>query len=218
MGITHLQYLHQIKHLMHHVHLDIEFLPSENEKTIVECYELKKTTHSVSVVDDTLEIKLQDRAKNWFIGINFDAPKMTVYLPKGEYATLSVNVTTSDIKIPDVFKFENIEAKLTTGDVKCSAAAGESIKIKATTGDIDLKNVTASKIDVSTTTGDITLDSCDAQELYLKTTTGDVNGSLLSSKVFVAKATTGDIDVPQTTTGGKCEIEVTTGDIKIVIK
>jgi hypothetical protein len=40
---------------------------------------------------------------------------------------------------------------------------------------------------------------------------------LLSDKVFVTKATTGDISVPNTTTGGKCEIKVTTGDIKIEI-
>lgn len=197
---------------------DIEFLPSENEKTIVECYELIKTYHSVRVVDDSLEIKLQDRAKNWFIGINFDTPKITVYIPKGEYAALTVEATTGDIKIPDAFQFNNIDVSITTGDVKCSASANENVKIKTTTGDIDLKNVIASKIAISATTGDISLYQCDADELYLKATTGDITGSLLSDKVFVAKSTTGDIDVPQSTTGGKCEIKVTTGDINIEIK
>ena len=86
------------------------------------------------------------------------------------------------------------------------------------TGDIDLKNVIASKINISATTGDISLYQCDADELYLKATTGDITGSLLSDKVFVAKSTTGDIDLPQSTTGGKCEIKVTTGDINIEIK
>ena len=189
---------------------DIEFLPSENEKTIVECYELKKTYHSVRVVDD--------RAKNWFIGINFDTPKITVYIPKGEYAALTVEATTGDIKIPDAFKFNNIDVSITTGDVKCSASANENVKIKTTTGDIDLENVIASKINISATTGDISLYQCDADELYLKATTGDITGSLLSGKVFVAKSTTGDIDVPQGTTGGKCEIKVTTGDINMKIK
>ena len=197
---------------------DIEFLPSENEKTIVECYEVKKSTHSVSVVDDTLKIELQYKTENWFIGINFDTPKIMVYMPKGEYGDLTLNATTGDAKIPDLFKFQSIAASITTGDVKCFASANENIKIKTTTGDIDLENVTATKIELSATTGDISLYKCDAGELYLKATTGDITGSLLTDKIFVTKATTGDISVPQTTTGGKCEIKVTTGDIKIKIE
>ena len=82
---------------------------------------------------------------------------------------------------------------------------------------IRLKDIITRVIEVKATTGDITLDKCDADELFLKATTGDVSGTLLSDKVFVAKATTGDISVPQSTTGGKCEIKVTTGDIKIKI-
>ena len=237
--------------------LDIEFLPSGNEKTIVECYELKKTYHSVSVVDDTLTITLEDKAKNWFIGINFDTPKIIVYMPRGEYSDLTVKATTGDVRVVKDFSFKNVEIKVTTGDLDFEANATDKIIFKGNTGDMKLKNVSAQQIDLSHTTGetyltnvkcenlvssgttgdaslknvivkeklsverstgDITIDGCDAGELYLKATTGDITGSLLTDKVFVAKSTTGDIDVPQGTTGGKCEIKVTTGDIKIKIK
>ncbi len=196
---------------------DVEFLPSENEKTVVECHELKKMYHSVKVADDTLKIELESKKQNWFIGINFDTPKITVYMPKREYNQLMLSCTTGDVKIPKDFKFGSMDIKVTTGDINSYAIANESVKIKATTGDIKLKDITARVMEVKTTTGDITLDKCDANELYLKATTGDITGSLLSDKVFVVNATTGDIDVPQTTTGGKCEIKVTTGDIKIKI-
>jgi DUF4097 and DUF4098 domain-containing protein YvlB len=70
---------------------------------------------------------------------------------------------------------------------------------------------------VKCTTGDIKLDCCDAGEVFLKSTTGDVTGSFLTPKVIYAKSTTGKVDVPKYTTGGLCEINVTTGDIQIEI-
>ena len=66
-------------------------------------------------------------------------------------------------------------------------------------------------------TGDVELNACDAGGLSLKTTTGDVTGTLLSEKVFITDTSTGDVSVPKTTSGGKCEISTTTGDIRIDI-
>ena len=51
----------------------------------------------------------------------------------------------------------------------------------------------------------------------MKTDTGKVVGSLLSEKVFIAETSTGKVSVPKTTTGGKCEITTSTGDIKIEV-
>ena len=51
----------------------------------------------------------------------------------------------------------------------------------------------------------------------MRTHTGDVSGNLLSDKVFITETDTGRIDVPKTTTGGKCEIKTDTGDIRISI-
>jgi DUF4097 and DUF4098 domain-containing protein YvlB len=236
---------------------DIEFIESSDGKTTVECYEYKNMLHTVSVVDNTLTVMVTDTRK-WYehIGINIGTPKITVYMPKGEYADLTVNATTGDVKIARDFKFGNAQIKISTGDIGFSATVTNNLNLKTTTGDMQLNGVFAKQIDLSLTTGviklnniecdnlvsngttgdaklsnvkadqklfikrstgDIFLDGCDAGEIFIKATTGDVKGSLLSDKVFVTKATTGDITVPNTTTGGKCEIKVTTGDIKIEI-
>ena len=55
----------------------------------------------------------------------------------------------------------------------------------------------------------------DAGELTVLTGTGDVTGSLLSAKVFITHSDTGMVDVPETTTGGKCKITTDTGDISM---
>ena len=81
-----------------------------------------------------------------------------------------------------------------------------------------MKNVIASEIfDIDTETGKVTFDRCDAREISVETDTGRVTGTLLSDKIFFAKTDTGDIEVPKSMSGGKCEIETDTGDIKISI-
>jgi DUF4097 and DUF4098 domain-containing protein YvlB len=161
----------------------------------VVCYEEENLYYSAEVVDGTLTIKQIDE-RNWYeyIGITMGDSDIIVYLPETEYKNLLIEVSTGDINIPKDFKFENIDISVSTGDIKNSASA-DTIKIK-------------------TDTGDVKLDKCDAKEIFVKTDTGDVTGSFLTPKVFITKTDTGDIDVPKSISGGRCEIETDTGDIK----
>ena len=215
----------------------IDFVLSDEYK--VECFESKKISHDVYVQNGTLTITEKDNRK-WYdhIGIFFKTPKITVCLTKTQFNSLVVKNTTGDINVAKDFSFTDAEIHLTTGDIKYFAKTEKSLKLHTTTGDIKvsgispeqlaatlttgditLSNVVASeKLNVKCTTGDVVFDKCDAGEIYVKTTTGDITGSLLSEKVFLTKTTTGDISVPQTVSGGKCELKTTTGDIKITVE
>ncbi len=257
---------------------DIIFVLSDDGKCRVGCYEDQKTKHSVTVQENTLNVEITNE-KSWYdyIGINIGTPKIMVYLPETEYASLVIKTSTGDIEIPKDFKFQNIDISLSTGDVDFYASASELIKIKASTGDISLDDMSAGSLDLSVSTGEVTVkgvncdsdltvkvstgkayltdvncnrvlssgstgdihlknviakekfsikrstgdvkfNGCDAGEIFVETDTGDVLGSLLSEKVFITKISTGKIDVPNTVTGGKCEIKTDTGDIKIILK
>ena len=54
--------------------------------------------------------------------------------------------------------------------------------------------------------------------IMVKTSTGNVKGTLLSDKIFVTDTSTGRVSVPKTTSGGKCEITTSTGDIEIELE
>jgi len=254
---------------------DILIVPSENQKASVVCHEQKNVKHSVTAKDGALVIEAVDTRK-WYeyIGIGFGTPKITVYIPRGEYGALFVKSDTGNVEIPKEFKFETIDISESTGNVTNYASALEYIRIKTSTGNICVENTSAKtldlsvstgmitvsnvacegevKIEVSTgktnltniecknvlsngdtgdiflknvivtekfsierSTGDVKFDRCDAAEIFVKTDTGDVRGSLLSDKVFIVQSDTGNVDVPKTTTGGKCEITTSTGDINI---
>lgn len=247
---------------------------SEDGKCYVESHEEKKARHNVCVQNGTLTVEVSNTG-HWYnyIEINFDSPKITVFLPESEYKSLLVNGKMGTLKIPAEFTFENADMFLSTGDVEALANVSENLLIKTSTGNIRAADISVGTAELSTTTGEvivsgmvsegdvtvkvttgnarltdirckklvssgstgeillnnaiaenfslkrsagnISLDKCDADELFIKTGTGNVNGTLLSSKVFTAKSSTGKIDVPNTATGGKCEIKTDTGDIEI---
>lgn len=87
-----------------------------------------------------------------------------------------------------------------------------------TTGDIYLDNVVASdKLSITRSTGNISFDGSDAAEITVRTDTGNITGRLLTDKVFIAASDTGSVEVPGTVTGGRCEIDTDTGNIRIEI-
>lgn len=254
---------------------DVTFALSEDGVCRVVCYEEQKLPHTASVQNGTLNITAAQR--HWYNDIlNFKHASVTVYLPKSEYASLTINTDTGDVQIPDNFIFESIDISGSTGDVKCYASVSASVRIyvstanvfferasagevdisvstgdivlsgvssegdvklrystgyvymtdvscknlvsDGSTGDMTMKNVVASEnFSITASTGDVKFDRCDAAEIFVDVSTGDVKGSLLSEKIFIVKVNTGDVDVPETTSGGRCKIKTTTGDVEIVI-
>lgn len=217
---------------------DVVFVPTEDVKTRVVCYEQENVKHSVNVKDGTLVIDVADTRK-WYehIGIGFSSPKVTLYIPKGEYGSLSIKANTGDVRLLSLV-LGDVKIKLSTGDINAENISACGIDVSVTTGDVKLNNITCESILSSGSTGDITLNDvvakgqfcikrstgdvklnkCDGGEINITTSTGDIKGSLLSDKVFIANADTGSVNVPKTTVGGKCQLTTNTGDIRIKIE
>lgn len=133
--------------------------------------------------------------------------------------SLDLSVSTGKIIANSITCRENIHIAVSTGDAKITNAQCNVLHSSGSTGDLSLHRVIAKEqISIVRNTGDVYFKGCDAAEISIKTSTGDVNGSFLSDKVFLTESNTGRISVPQTTTGGKCEIITDTGDIKITIE
>ncbi|MBO7187327.1 MAG: DUF4097 family beta strand repeat protein [Clostridia bacterium] len=198
---------------------DIEFKLSTDDKTTVVCYEKVKVYHTVSAENGTLKIKCTDDRKLFdYLGFSFSSPKITVFLPSESYNDIDIKLTTGDILINNL-TVNKLNIALTTGDITIKNTTCSDFTTNGTTGDITLINLIATnKISAVTSTGDIEFYLCDANEIYLKTTTGDIDGSLLTGKTFSAKTTTGDIKIPQNSSGGLCTLITTTGDISITVK
>lgn len=133
--------------------------------------------------------------------------------------TLALSVSTGGVTVSKATCEGDITINISTGKTQLSDIACNSLISNGNTGDISLDHVIAAeKFDIERSTGDVRFEGCDAAEIFAQTDTGDVVGSLLSDKIFMTQTDTGSVDVPKTVTGGKCEIETDTGDIKITIE
>lgn len=133
--------------------------------------------------------------------------------------TLTVKEDTGDISLSCPNAGE-LDITASTGDIDVTSAKVKgTVSVKSSTGDITLTDTVAEKIfQIESSTGDVGFKGCDAADIKVKTSTGDVTGTLLSDKIFVTDTSTGDVKVPQTSSGGRCDISTSTGDILIQIK
>lgn len=195
---------------------DITFALSDDGKCRVECYEEEKAKHTVIVREDTLVIHMIDE-KSWYdyIGISFDSPKITVYLPGTEYGKLFIKESTGDVEIPGVFKFESMDVSTSTGDVKTDASVSESIKINTSTGKICVENVSADTIDLSVSTGHVTVSNVTCgSDVKIHVSTGKTNMTGLRCKNVISDGSTGDISLSNVIATETLSIERGTGDVK----
>ncbi len=180
----------------------------------VECVEETKVKHSVKIQDGTLTISVKDSRK-WYdhIGINLKTPKVTIYLPKDVYTSLSVKTTTGNIEVPDKFQFERVAITGTTSNIACYANISKSIELITTTGKIALgptqtetvslvvttgkviaKDVSCSQLTAKSSTGHIELENVIAKEsIKAQTTTGGVKFKGCDADEITAKTTTGSV-------------------------
>lgn len=194
---------------------DVIFLPAEDGKRLVVCHEQEDRKHTVTVRDGVLVIEpANEGAWHSHIGIHFGTPKITLYLPSGEYNALLITSDTGDVHIPKDFAFQSIEIKSDTGDVTNYASASETIKITADTGDLRIESIATGALTLCTTTGDITATNVTCHgDLSVDVTTGDVTLVGVTCKNLRSNGDTGDITLDGVIAAEAFVVARSTGEI-----
>ncbi len=129
-----------------------------------------------------------------------------------------ISTTTGDVLVRSIRSSGDFAVSVSTGNLRMEDVWCGTLSSTGSTGSVDLiRSFVSDKVELTRSTGNVRLDSCDASEISIRTTTGNVTGSLWTEKDFHASATTGRVRVPDTGTGGRCEIHTTTGNIQIEI-
>lgn len=193
----------------------IEFVLSDSHQCKIVCLEREKVKHSAEVKDGTLTIGTVDTRK-WYdyIGFSFGESKMTVYLPKTEYASLLIQGSTGDIEIPKDFEVETVDISASTGAVECYASVSELLRINLSTGDICVENVSVGTLDLSVTTGSVTASSINCEgDMKVAVSTGKTKLTDISCLGVLSSGSTGDIILKNVIAAEIFDIERSTGDV-----
>lgn len=133
--------------------------------------------------------------------------------------TLDLSASTGRITVSNVICGGDANINVSTGRTNLNNIECKNLTSSGDTGNISLNNVIAAeKFSIKRNTGDVRFDGSDAAEILVETDTGDVTGTFLSEKTFFVETDTGSVDVPESITGGRCEITTNTGDIELDIQ
>ena len=216
---------------------DVKLRTSRDGSISVTTRDAEDVTHTVQVVNGTLTISRPEptMGERWFHDDD-DDPTVTLYLPAGNYGSLTVNTTSGDVETAGQLNFSAANLTTVSGDVDLAGSVTGAVNCTTTSGDIELKGPTLGAVQTNTTSGDteITgaviqslkaesvsgdLESVDAASLTLSTTSGEVEGSLLSGKNFSVSSTSGRVNVPASTAGaGACTVSTTSGSIRLTVR
>lgn len=196
---------------------DVILVPTDEDNCRVECRETNKVYHIVSVMEGTLLIEMVDQ-RAWYehIYFGFESPRVTVYLPKREYDTLSVTVDTGDTEIPADFTFASVRVDGGTGNVNCRADVNDRADISVTTGDINIDGGIAGNIRCKTSTGHINLNrvTCSG-DLDLNVSSGKLTLTDVTCRSISTDGNTGDVRFRNVLASVSLTVERSTGDVTL---
>jgi DUF4097 and DUF4098 domain-containing protein YvlB len=133
--------------------------------------------------------------------------------------SLTAQTGSGGICMESVTVIEATDLETTSGEITLLYTTCGTLTAETGSGGIDLTDTTVTgHIQAETTSGSIRFARADAETLDLKTNSGSVKGSLLTPKIFYTDTTSGSVDVPKSTEGGLCEIQTTSGSIRITIE
>lgn len=153
-----------------------------------------------------------------YIGnVNITTSTGDIRLDKLTADEIKLSVTTGDVTANSVTCLGDVQIAVSTGGVQLRGVWCENLISTGSTGDITLEDGTAKTVSITRSTGDVRFKNADAGQIMVETDTGDVYGSVRTDKIFYVQTNTGDVNVPQSVTGGLCEITTSTGDIHITV-
>ncbi len=207
-----------------------------NFKTpVITIYLPKDNYGALSIKSNTSDVEIPNNFQFQSIDITQRTGNVNNYASTSDY--IKIKTTTGDITIENV-SANNFELSASTGTINLlNAICSNEFKSTVSTGKTTITNlqcknfissgntgsiylssvICTERLFVERSTGSVNFEECDAGEIFIETDTGNVKGSLLSDKVFIVDTDTGRKEVPNTITGGRCEITTDTGDIKINI-
>lgn len=194
---------------------DIILTVAEDGKCKVISNDHKKITYSASVENNVLKVKAVDGRK-WYEKIfNVRTPSISIYLPKSEFSSLTIDESTGNITAAS-FDFGNVDIKLSTGDVKLENITANQMKIKSSTGDINLNTVEcAENLSIEVSTGDVHLKSVSCNNLSSEGDTGNITIENINANNASIERTTGKIGVTEANISDTITLEVSTGKCEI---
>lgn len=196
---------------------DVEFAVSDDGGCRIVFCEPENETHTAAVTGETLCIERMEtgRSVGVFSLFSDETPKITVYLPQTDYASLVLEASTGDVLIPREFTFSTVDVTVSTGNVACYASVSGKLGVVTSTGGIRVEDSAVGELSLSVSTGTVEVRSvaC-AGTLCVDVSTGKAQLTDVACAALRSTGSTGSITLTRMTAAGELKIERSTGDVR----
>ena len=128
---------------------------------------------------------------------------------------LEARCNSGSILLDQVHLKADAQLHANSGSITLTDVQGGTLSADAGSGDVRLTNVlTEDSLRLETNSGNIKLQHSDGAAITIRSGSGDVSGSLRTPKQFVTQTGSGSCSVPESGTGGACEIRTNRYSIK----
>ena len=194
---------------------DVRICLSEDGQGKLVVTQQENLSYRVQVENGMLTVTMED-ARKWYEHISlfsFGESGITLYLPKTDYESLQVDISTGDVTVEEKLFIGDVYITTTTGDIRLEDLTADTIKLELSTGDITVASVTCHKdVQIDSTTGDVYLYDLQCENLITTGTTSDLTIKEGTAKAMVIRRSTGDVYF-QNVDAGEISVEITTGDV-----
>ena len=174
------------------------------------------TFRSVNVKVSSGSITSSASSKN---ELNYESSSGKINISDVTAKTMNIKTSSGSVTLSNANISDDINIGVSSGKVVLSDVSGANLDVKTSSGSITLKNtVITNNIKAKVSSGSVYFEDSDAETLDIEVSSGSVSGTLLSSHIFSAHSSSGRVNVPETTEGGLCRINVSSGSINITIK
>lgn len=199
--------------------LDINLIPSKDNKCKVVCKETDRITHNVNVVNNTLMIE-ENNSLEWFdyirIGFYWENTQIDIYLSENKYNALDISTSSGNINVSNDFYFNKADITASSGDVNFMSEVKNELSVAASSGDILLTSVKANDVNASASSGDIRcVDSLIYNRITSSATSGDIILKNCDADFFWLETTSGDSELGDCEAEYDMHIESTSGEIEL---
>lgn len=161
-----------------------------------------------------LTVSVEDKRK-WYemIGVFSFSDELTVFLPEREYGSLTAELTSGSLEIPEDFAFSALTAENASGAVKLAASA-DRLNVHTTSGSISVNGVRAKQAEIGSSSGSVRLSEVTAEEtLAVQSLSGLAALDECSAREISVSSTSAGIRLSDVDAEESLTVETTSGSI-----
>ena len=211
------EFIYEISEEFHNINIDvlsadINLAKAKDNSCKVICHNSRDNI-ILEVQNDTLQIRLPEKAQNNGQDIPAKNRMITLYLPEREYGALNINAP-GGIQVSGSFHFDNIKL-VSSLLILCINITATDVEISTSSGDIWIVGLTAEKIKFSSLSGDISARVLKTDgDAEIETDSGDINIQNSKCNGLIAETSSGDILLRDVIAVNNFSLQSGSGDVK----